>query len=83
MLQTHEKQSREHHDLALELGHVLVEAGEPEQAQGYFAPTSQNLGEDTKYKLHAASGQLRYHQWYQTWVETLENLNDERISPGR
>ena len=68
--QTHEKQKETHYELAMEIGHLLLSLGEPEQALAYFNPTPQNLDPDTRFKLHAASGQLRYHQWLQAWDAT-------------
>ena len=84
-MQTHESKIEEHHALSLELGHILVGMQEPEQAITYFTPTSQKIDDETKFKLLAATGQLRYQQWYLAWGETLSDLrhgNDE-ASPSR
>ena len=84
-LQTHETRPEEHHALSLELGHILVEMQEPEQAITYFTPSLQKVNKETKFKLLAAAGQLRYHQWYLAWGETLSDLRqqDDEHSPSR
>lgn len=84
-MQSHESRTKEKHELALELGQVLVKLGQPEQAQASFTPTDPDLDQDTKFRLLAASGQLRYSQWLQAWEATLLSMTQEgdRASAGR
>lgn len=71
-MQTHEKKAEDHHVLALELGQILLEMNEPEQAQTYFSvPFTTKLDKDVRLRVAAAEGQLRYHQWYLAWTDTL------------
>lgn len=83
-MQAHESKAEEYRAFSLELGHLMVEMQEPEQAIPHFTPTSPELEKDMKFKLLAAVGQLRYHQWYIAWGETLATLSqDKSISPSR
>jgi len=68
--------------LGMEVAFAFLEAGEEEQAHSLmFADKDARLDAGSRYRVRAASGQLRYHQWLHAWLDN-EHRDPKCKVPG-
>ena len=68
--------------LGMELALAFLEAGEAEQAHSLmFSEKDAQLDSGTRFRVRAASGQLRYQQWLHAWLSAEHRDPDTQV-PG-
>ena len=68
-MQAYEKRPAYLTGLNMELALAFLAAGEAEQAHSLmFSDKDTQLDLGTRFRMRAASGQLRYHQWRHAWL---------------
>ena len=71
-VQAYEKRPAYLAGLGMELALAFLEAGEAEQAHSLMFPDNYSqLDLGTRFRVRAASGQLRYYQWRHAWQNPI------------